>query len=153
MNMCLNLNTCSNSLIDCNDYFTQFLRWQFIARGRAMREKDYIVIIGSANIDVAGYSHHPLNYADSNPGKIKFTPGGVGRNIAHNLALLGKNAWLLSAVGGDFYGQSLLAQTNQSGVYVDKCLIVPGENTSSYLSLLDNTGCLLYTSPSPRDCS
>ncbi|HCJ9875670.1 TPA: pseudouridine kinase, partial [Escherichia coli] len=42
-----------------------------------MREKDYIVIIGSANIDVAGYSHHPLNYADSNPGKIKFTPGGV----------------------------------------------------------------------------
>ncbi|WP_252493099.1 hypothetical protein, partial [Escherichia coli] len=24
-----------------------------------MREKDYIVIIGSANIDVAGYSHHP----------------------------------------------------------------------------------------------
>lgn len=90
-----------------------------------MREKDYIVIIGSANIDVAGYSHHPLNYADSNPGKIKFTPGGVGRNIAHNLALLGKNAWLLSAVGGDFYGQSLLAQTNQSGVYVDKCLIVP----------------------------
>lgn len=89
-----------------------------------MREKDYIVIIGSANIDVAGYSHQSLNYADSNPGKIKFTPGGVGRNIAHNLALLGKNAWLLSAVGGDFYGQSLLAQTNQSGVYVDKCLIV-----------------------------
>ena len=36
MNMCLNLNTCSNSLIDCNDYFTQFLRWQFIARGRAI---------------------------------------------------------------------------------------------------------------------
>ena len=31
-----------------------------------MREKDYIVIIGSANIDVAGYSHQPLNYADSN---------------------------------------------------------------------------------------
>ena len=103
-----------------------------------MREKDYVVIIGSANIDVAGYSHESLNYADSNPGKIKFTPGGVGRNIAQNLALLGNRAWLLSAVGSDFYGQSLLTQTNQSGVYVDKCLIVPGENTSSYLSLLDN---------------
>ena len=103
-----------------------------------MREKDYVVIIGSANIDVAGYSHESLNYADSNPGKIKFTPGGVGRNIAQNLALLGNKSWLLSAVGSDFYGQSLLTQTNQSGVYVDKCLIVPGENTSSYLSLLDN---------------
>ncbi|EOX1885676.1 pseudouridine kinase [Escherichia coli] len=108
-----------------------------------MREKDYVVIIGSANIDVAGYSHESLNYADSNPGKIKFTPGGVGRNIAQNLALLGNKAWLLSAVGSDFYGQSLLTQTNQSGVYVDKCLIVPGENTSSYLSLLYNTGEML----------
>lgn len=28
-----------------------------------MREKDYVVIIGSANIDVAGYSHESLNYA------------------------------------------------------------------------------------------
>lgn len=108
-----------------------------------MREKEYIVTIGAANLDIAGYSHAALNYADSNPGKIKFTPGGVGRNIAHNLALLGKNSWLLTAVGSDFYGQSLLAQTNQSGVHVDKCLIVPGENTSSYLSLLDNTGEML----------
>lgn len=46
-----------------------------------MREKEYIITIGSANMDVAGYSHASLNYADSNPGKIKFTPGGVGRNI------------------------------------------------------------------------
>lgn len=76
-------------------------------------------------------------------GKIKFTPGGVGRNIAHNLALLGKNSRLMTAVGNDFYGQSLLAQTNQSGVHVDNCLIVAGENTSSYLSLLDNTGEML----------
>jgi pseudouridine kinase len=43
-----------------------------------MRKKDYIITIGSANMDVAGYSHGVLNYADSNPGKIKFTPGGVG---------------------------------------------------------------------------
>lgn len=50
---------------------------------------------------------------------------------------------MLTAVGNDFYGQSLLAQTNQSGVHVDKCLIVSGENTSSYLSLLDNTGEML----------
>ena len=46
-------------------------------------------------------------------------------------------------MGDDFYGQSLLAQTTQSGVNVDKCLIVNGENTSSYLSLLDKTGEML----------
>jgi pseudouridine kinase len=27
-----------------------------------MREKDYVVIIGSANIDVAGYSHESFNF-------------------------------------------------------------------------------------------
>jgi sugar/nucleoside kinase (ribokinase family) len=41
------------------------------------------------------------------PGKIKFTPGGVGRNISQNLALLGTESWLLTVVGDDFYGQSL----------------------------------------------
>lgn len=46
-----------------------------------MREKDYVVIIGSANIDVVGYLYELLNYADLNLGKIKFTFGGVGRNI------------------------------------------------------------------------
>ena len=108
-----------------------------------MRDKDYIIVIGSANMDVAGYSHDSLNYADSNPGKIKFTPGGVGRNIAQNLASLNKPVWLLSAVGNDFYGQSLLAQTRQAGVQVDRCLVIDGEGTSSYLSLLDNTGEML----------
>lgn len=108
-----------------------------------MRKKDYIITIGSANMDVAGYSHGVLNYADSNPGKIKFTPGGVGRNISQNLALLGAESWLLTVVGDDFYGQSLLNQTRQAGVHIEKCLIVAGENTSSYLSLLDNTGEML----------
>lgn len=108
-----------------------------------MPENDYVVIIGSANMDVAGYSHVSLNYADSNPGKIKYTPGGVGRNIAQNIALLNKPSWLLSVVGDDFYGHSLLKQTAQSGVHVDKCQIVHGEGTSSYLSLLDNTGEML----------
>lgn len=108
-----------------------------------MLEDNYIVTIGSANMDVAGYSQNQLNYADSNPGKIRFTPGGVGRNIAHNIALLGKSSWLLTAVGDDFYGKSLLMQTELSGVHVDKCLKVSDESTSSYLSLLDNTGEML----------
>ncbi|MDX5627676.1 MULTISPECIES: pseudouridine kinase [unclassified Brenneria] len=108
-----------------------------------MREKGYIVTIGSANMDIAGYSHAPLNYADSNPGKIKYTPGGVGRNISQNLALLGIESWLLTVVGDDSYGELLLNKTRESGVHVDKCAIVANQRTSSYLSLLDNTGEML----------
>lgn len=66
-----------------------------------MREKEYIVTIGSANMDVAGYSH-ASKLCGFESVKDKIHPGGVGRNIAHNLALLGKNSWLLTAVGNDF---------------------------------------------------
>ncbi|WP_058911840.1 pseudouridine kinase [Entomohabitans teleogrylli] len=108
-----------------------------------MRDKDYVVTIGSANMDVAGYSLASLNYADSNPGKIRYTPGGVGRNIAQNLALLGKASYLISIVGDDFYGHSLLTQTEISGVNISRCQALAQENTSAYLSLLDNTGEML----------
>lgn len=47
--------------------FNELICGKLIAGGRAMREKEYIVTIGSANMDVAGYSHASLNYADSNP--------------------------------------------------------------------------------------
>jgi sugar/nucleoside kinase (ribokinase family) len=42
--------------------------------------------------------------------------GGVARNIAHNLALLGRDVHLISAVGSDFYGETLLEQTRQAGL-------------------------------------
>ncbi|MGQ7169018.1 PfkB family carbohydrate kinase, partial [Escherichia sp. R-CC3] len=46
-----------------------------------------------------------------------FTPaGGVGRNIAHNLALLGRDVHLISAIGNDFYGETLLEETRRAGV-------------------------------------
>lgn len=50
-----------------------------------MREKEYIITIGSANMDVAGYSHASLNYADSNPGKLNLHPAGL---VAISLTIL-----------------------------------------------------------------
>ena len=41
--------------------------------------------------------------------------------------------------------------TTVSGDGVDALVSVQGAPGSELLSLLDNTGCLLYTSPSPRD--
>jgi putative pseudouridine transporter len=67
---------------------------------------------------------------------------GVATVVMAFVAIIALINGIIGGVGG-WFGQSLLTQTNQSGVYVDKCLIVPGENTSSYLSLLDNTGEML----------
>lgn len=108
-----------------------------------MGKENIIVVIGSMNIDIAGYSLASLNYADSNPGKIKFTPGGVGRNIAENIALLGKESVLISAVGMDNHGEYLNAQTEKSGVNIDHIEKFKDLGTSSYISLMDNHGEML----------
>ena len=42
--------------------------------------------------------------ADSNPGHVEVGYGGVARNIAHNLALLGARTQLLTVFGGDLFG-------------------------------------------------
>ena len=52
-----------------------------------MDNKDYVVVIGAANIDIGGTPYKPLIPGDSNPGVIRMSYGGVGRNIAHNLSL------------------------------------------------------------------
>jgi pseudouridine kinase len=51
-----------------------------------------IGIIGGINIDIEGAPFKKLKYQDSNPGKIRLSYGGVGRNIAENLARLGETA-------------------------------------------------------------
>ena len=58
-------------------------------KGYVLRSGSYAVVIGGVNIDIGGHSFQPLIPADSNPGKISVSLGGVGRNIAHNLSLLG----------------------------------------------------------------
>ncbi|WP_182419815.1 PfkB family carbohydrate kinase [Bartonella sp. HY038] len=98
------------------------------------------VIIGSVNIDIAGRSHQPPKPSDSNPGKISYSSGGVGRNIAHNLALLGVDISLISAVGNDVYGDNIVKTTAQIGVDMTRVMRFDGENTSTYLSVLDEHG-------------
>ena len=53
------------------------------------------------NVDIGGRSAGPLVGRDSNPGTVTVSMGGVGRNIAHNLRLLGVRVSLLTALGED----------------------------------------------------
>ena len=44
---------------------------------------------------------------------------------------------LISAVGNDFYGETLLEQTRPAGVNVASCIRLNGQNTSAYVSIAD----------------
>lgn len=48
---------------------------------------------------------------------------------------MGRDVHLISAVGSDFYGETLLEQTRQAGVNVSSCIRLHGHNTSTYLSI------------------
>ena len=53
-------------------------------KGYIVSTAPYAVVVGGVNMDIGGVSAAPLVSADSNPGVVRISLGGVGRNIAHN---------------------------------------------------------------------
>ena len=94
-----------------------------------------VVVIGGVNIDIGGRAFGPLKMKDSNPGKVTVSLGGVGRNIAHNLRLLGTEVCLLTALGEDLYAQRVEESCGQLGIDISHALTVPGGATSTYVYL------------------
>ncbi|MFZ5918626.1 MAG: carbohydrate kinase family protein [Chloroflexota bacterium] len=101
------------------------------------RNSGTVVVIGAAAMDTKGYATEPLQSGTSIAGHVRVSVGGVGRNIAENLARLGLKTMLLSAVGEDEAGRHLLDQAQHSGVNVDQVLISPDHPTGAYLAILD----------------
>jgi len=99
-----------------------------------------VVVVGAAAMDTKGHALEPLQSGTSIPGHVRVSVGGVGRNIAENLARLGLETILLSAVGDDEAGRHLLAQARGSGVNVDHVLVNPEHATAAYLAVLDQQG-------------
>ncbi|WP_270886169.1 PfkB family carbohydrate kinase [Pedococcus sp. 5OH_020] len=114
-----------------------------LGRGYVLRpEGRFVVVVGGANLDIKARSVLPAQLGTSNPGTTVTTPGGVGRNIAENLARLGNPTHLVAAVGRDAFGDQVLEATRAAGVSVEH-VITTHEGTGTYLGVLDSTGELL----------
>jgi pseudouridine kinase len=113
-----------------------------LGRGYILGERPGVVVIGGANVDIKARSAGRATPTTSNPGHASMTPGGVGRNVAENLARLGVRTFLVSAIGRDALGDSLLSQTVAAGVrceYVQRTEL----STGTYTAVLDCDGELL----------
>ncbi|MDD9199149.1 PfkB family carbohydrate kinase [Aliivibrio sp. S2MY1] len=95
----------------------------------------YAVVIGGANIDICGLAQQTLKVGDSNPGSIITSAGGVGRNIADNLARLGGRVQFIGAMGDDKWGEQLQQACVDANVGTEHCVIIPKATTSTYLSI------------------
>ncbi len=96
-----------------------------------------VCVIGGANIDIIGIPNGSFIMKDSNPGIISMSCGGVGRNIAENISLLGVQTHLITALGNDMYGELILKQSSSSGINMEGTFIIDNCNTSVYLAILD----------------
>lgn len=109
-------------------------------RGYVINQENFVCIIGGTNIDIVGFSNDELRLHDSNPGNIKFSLGGVGRNIGENLARLDVDTKLISVIGNDVYGHKVVDEGRGIGLDFDHTLKLDGETTSVYMSVLDQSG-------------
>ena len=102
----------------------------------------HVLAVGGANMDIIASAGQALRSGDSTPGSVRWSPGGVARNVAENLARLGDAVRLISAVGDDAPGHALLAATRQAGVNVSGCPALAGAATASYVSVHEPDGML-----------
>ena len=96
-----------------------------------------ICVIGGANVDITATSSNAFRVGDSNPGRVDVSWGGVGRNIAHNLALLGDEVELLTIFGGGLFGPVIARACRELGIGTDHCEIAD-EGTNSFFVSINN---------------
>lgn len=109
-------------------------------KGYVLRTGSYAAVVGGVNVDICGRSFAPLIEGDSNPGVVSSSLGGVGRNIAHNMSLMGLDVRLLTAFGDDQNGQRVAASCSELGIDASRALRIPGATTSTYLYLTGPDG-------------
>lgn len=120
------------------------------------------IVLGGINLDIQGFAGNwggdraeetgssqrfllrdPILH-DSNPGRVHRTPGGVGRNIAENLARLELCPQLVTIVGTGASWRSLIRHTRALGIGLDCSISIPGAPLPVYLCILQ-ADCGLHT--------
>ncbi|MEO1261140.1 MAG: PfkB family carbohydrate kinase [Bacteroidota bacterium] len=98
--------------------------------------ESYICVIGASIIDLTGFSKDQLIGKDYNLGKIKISMGGVARNIAENLSRLNLKVKLISTIGDDHFGMSMIEHGKKAGIDFTHSLIVENKATALNIAII-----------------
>ena len=109
-------------------------------KGYIVHTAPYVTVVGGVNMDIGGWPGEVPVMQDSNPGVVRMSLGGVGRNIAHNMALLGMDVRLLTVFGDDINAQKIAASCGELGIDISQSPIIPEGRTSTYLFITDEKG-------------
>lgn len=109
-------------------------------KGYILDEQPYCCVIGGANMDIQCFPKLDLVYHDSNPGNMKLSSGGVGRNIAENMIRLGIRTKLITVLGDDLYANAIIDEAKSIGLEIEDSLFLDKTNSSTYFSVLNKDG-------------
>ncbi len=100
-----------------------------------------IVVVGSLNMDLIGRSPHIPAPGETVLGSgFSTAAGGKGANQAVAAARLGAQVTMVGCVGGDAYGQELLASLGADGVDTQFVRVVADAHTGVALITVDDAG-------------
>jgi pseudouridine kinase len=102
-----------------------------------------VLVVGGMNMDTLARISGDTVPASSNPGVTTTAPGGVGRNVAENLARLGSPVRLVGVVGDDAAGTALLEQLAVLDVDLTGVRRSSDCATGTYTAVLDHDGGLV----------
>ena len=102
-----------------------------------------VVIVGGINMDALARISGDTVAATSNPGVTTTAHGGVGRNIAENLAKLGTPVRMIGVVGDDPHGTTLVAHLAMIDVDISRVRRTSDCSTGTYTAVLDRDGGLV----------
>ncbi len=111
-----------------------------------------ICVVGGVNVDIAGTPFQRFLPGDSNPGTATLSLGGVGRNIAENLARLGAHVQLVTALGDDAFTDWIRKGCTEAGIDMSLSKIVPDCASGLYLCVNDEAGDLYGAVSDMRAC-
>lgn len=109
-----------------------------------VRNHNDVMIIGGAAVDIIGNVTAEMTIPNtSNPGIVRSSFGGVGRNIAEQLSKLGIHAAIATAVGNDDSGKGIIESCKNLNIDTDS-MIKSSENfTARYNAIHDKNGELI----------
>ena len=99
-----------------------------------------VTVIGGTNMDIAANMTAPFVAADSIPGHVTMSCGGVARNIAHNLLLLGHEVRFVSVFGGDIFGEMCCRECEAIGLDLSLAECLKDYRNGLYLCVNDMYG-------------
>lgn len=107
------------------------------------------LIIGSLALDLVSTITNEAHLGDSNPGITTSSVGGVGYNVqlAHKYGLISRSSKrsvrLISAVGDDFAGRTILKQLEHQQIDTSGIMIAGNHHTCQYSSMHQPNGDLI----------